>query len=778
MADDYFKPYSATATGGYFKPYKPGGEGGYFKPKPTGTATGPTDPVHTAIRRIGGAGEWLAQSPVGHGVLTALTTTGRGSVAAVNQELANLQRGDVTPNPNVGQAFVHGVTHPGEYKRDTDNLMRRAHLPVYDVNDPKTTPQQRAYMMAAEVGVQSVVDVANLVPGGAIEKGAIGLVRNIGGKLLDAAHLTEPAAKVAEVAGKQFQAIGGIFKPPTAGGGALTEAGEHAVRPHLEAPRPEPRGPVAEPYLKAAQRIVGKQGASKVGLRTASKAVAPTTSAAQKAALELHAFTASFGKDLTATQAAQVGAKATQLFSRLSETDAQEALRLFQQGGGQSAVAASKAVREATLKRGAGIVGARGASKVGVRAATASKPLSKAEAATEALNRAAVAGGKPLVKEGHVVTEMGENLQRAMPRGVNYQSALANALKPLRTYANYGREILFVMPFAHLKNLTVMGALGARNGARVVLEGIGNATRLMRDPKALDHDLTELDHIGADIRYLGEEDKTGELYGRGSIPWVRNLSDASSKLLEVYDRGLRVSAMHELARMGIVGEAAGARIRTMFGGGPESAFVQLAKLAGAPFPGWGLQAVPRAMWHAVSEHPNAVRTYARTNAAFNQNVSEPLWGTDLDLSGPLEEAGRIAFSPAAFLESPSRLGPIADVYAGSKAKSQAHTKNNPDPFGTWFERYGARMIPFGGQAESIYETLKKSSTEPTYRRILEALAPSIGGSYFTNADTAKSRLKHLQGKGYTPAEQIDQLRREGLIADPNEVAQPQARAPG
>jgi hypothetical protein len=328
----------------------------------------------------------------------------------------------------------------------------------------------------------------------------------------------------------------------------------------------------------------------------------------------------------------------------------------------------------------------------------------------------------------------------------------------MRAISDAQRDALFILPFAHLKNISVLAALG-RGGLRTVLNGNKYAVALLKPTSALQSRLRGLEEIGATVHYIGESEP---VFARFGIPGeiAAKLSNASTAVLERYDLGMRLALEDELRRHGIEGPEAGGEIRDTLGDyrNQSPAVKFLRDLMGANFPAWRLGIVPRAMWKALREQPRAVKAYARASADIQNDVTQPLWGANFDLGGPAEGAaqlteqiGDMARLRPGFLGSPSTIGPLGLVPDAISAVGHGEVT----PF---LAQTAARYVPLSGVAESALNLFQ--SPAPWEARILGGTA---GIEFPKHADYLK-REKEMRRLGMTYEEVYDELRREGYFA--------------
>jgi hypothetical protein len=348
-------------------------------------------------------------------------------------------------------------------------------------------------------------------------------------------------------------------------------------------------------------------------------------------------------------------------------------------------------------------------------------------------------------------------------------------------FSDLQRDALFVLPWAHTKNITVLQMLGpgstnpvlkrlGLNGTATVARGIAYSQQLRKNPAALADRIRSLEDVGATQHYISEAEHTyekapilGPTVGRG----LAKVSDWSNRHLERYDLAQRLALQDALKARGITGMEAGGIIRDTLGDYKnQSALVQeLRQRWGGNFPGWRLGIVPRAMTKAVREQPNAVKQFARGERLVSDDVTNPWFGGDTDVGGPLDDYSSMIFPKPAlsnFYTSPSTIGPIRsaiDLAVGA-SKGQA---------GQVAAREALRVAPFGSVAGAAMNFPFKANAPAALR-----VGAGLAGVYFPNIKTVKQRTAQLRALGMKGPEIQSVLRSEGLISEPSPVQQ----APG
>ncbi|MFY9780853.1 MAG: hypothetical protein WAJ85_10130 [Candidatus Baltobacteraceae bacterium] len=324
---------------------------------------------------------------------------------------------------------------------------------------------------------------------------------------------------------------------------------------------------------------------------------------------------------------------------------------------------------------------------------------------------------------------------------------------PLKGLADVSRDALFIMPFAHMKNIAVLQALG-EGGPAAVARGAAYAAKLAKDPAALADRVQGLERIGATAHYIGRTEPWFAKLGKPGAA-LGKMSAASRTALEQYDTGMRLALQDALEAKGVTGFQAAGKIRDTLGDYENTSELNelLRNWAGAPFPAWGLGIVPKAMGKALREQPQAVKAYARAAAGVNADVTGPgKKGSLFDLGGPAEDAAKLALAPQDFLTSPSRIGPVAMAFGAKDALKR----------GQLGEQVGGdllRLIPGGTLASQALSIPSYPNNAPAAER----LGASLFGAYLKPKTTIAQRTRQLEALGMKPAEVRAQLTREGYF---------------
>jgi hypothetical protein len=333
-----------------------------------------------------------------------------------------------------------------------------------------------------------------------------------------------------------------------------------------------------------------------------------------------------------------------------------------------------------------------------------------------------------------------------------YNETLAAAFSDLQ------RDALFVLPPAHMKNITVLALLGPK-GPKVVANGIKYAHRLRTEPDKLAADIAELEKVGATQHYIKN---TEPLYGKlpGVGPTLASIYEKSNAALERYDMGMRLALADELKSRGITGHAMGGQIRDILGDYHNQAPLvqELRARAGANFPGWGLGIVPRAMTKALREQPQAVKAYARAQNLISDDITRPMFGTDFNAGGPAEDYSALIERPDKFFKSPARSGSwglpwgIGDAVARGQLTQFAAEQL-------------LRLSPFGAALSNVTGFPFPSNAPAAVRGTV-----GLAGAYFPDAKKLAKRTAELTSLGMKGRELHDRLAAEGFFDRPDQEA--------
>lgn len=370
--------------------------------------------------------------------------------------------------------------------------------------------------------------------------------------------------------------------------------------------------------------------------------------------------------------------------------------------------------------------------------------------------------GATTLDRNDVIDAMNKNA-KALQEGVNtlnmpaaVKERLFGDLQKLNkslpaAFADLQRHALFILPFAHMKNISILAALGP-GGMNTVRKGVGYAIQLYRNPAALADRVRELEEIGAIQEYAFKTERAFEktpLIGKG-LGWI---ADRSAVALQRYDTAMRMALEDVYRAKGITGFAAAGQIRDVLGDYQnKSQMVQwLASQLGANFPHWGLGIVPQAMSKALREHPRAVNTYARTNRVVSDDVTEPAFGADVDMGSAPEDAAKLALAPLDYVSSRSRSGAFADVVQGRQDLKNGH-------IGEFIGQEVARVVPFSS-ALGI-------GAPPSNAPGLVRAAAGLGGIFFPSKKTRAQKTAELSQIGYRGRALRAQLEAEGYYDGP------------
>jgi hypothetical protein len=316
-----------------------------------------------------------------------------------------------------------------------------------------------------------------------------------------------------------------------------------------------------------------------------------------------------------------------------------------------------------------------------------------------------------------------------------------------RLFTDLQREALFILPFAHMKNVTLLALLGP-NGWPTVKRGWAYY-RQLRDARraktlsALEPKIQELVNTGATTLYFRDP--------AHQAPWGW-VGKWSSDALDDYDLAMRVSLADTLKEQGMTGFQMAGQVRDILGDYHNQAPLirELRDRAGAAFPAWRLGIVPQAMTKAIREQPGSAKLYARANQVISDDVTDPTMKTGLNIAAPLEDYGELVADPLKYVASPSSSGVVGIVPGALLAKQSGRIMD-------FAEQEGQRLFP-GGSALGGFTHFPFPTNAPS------ALSGAAGllGIYFPDQQR-KQRERQLIKLGIPHAERIRILKSEGYL---------------
>jgi hypothetical protein len=314
-------------------------------------------------------------------------------------------------------------------------------------------------------------------------------------------------------------------------------------------------------------------------------------------------------------------------------------------------------------------------------------------------------------------------------------------------FTDLQREALFILPFAHMKNVTLLALLGP-NGWPTVKRGWGyyrqlREARRAKTPSALEPKIQELVNTGATTLYFRDP--------AHQAPWGW-VGQWSSEALDDYDLAMRVSLADTLKQQGMTGFQMAGQVRDILGDYHNQAPLirELRDRAGAAFPAWRLGIVPQAMTKAIREQPGSAKLYARANQVISDDVTDPTMKTGLNIAAPLEDYGELVADPLKYVASPSSSGVVGIVPGALLAKQSGRIMD-------FAAQEGQRLFP-GGSALGGFTHFPFPTNAPN------ALSGAAGllGIYFPDQQR-KQRERQLIKLGIPHAERIRILQSEGYI---------------
>jgi len=224
----------------------------------------------------------------------------------------------------------------------------------------------------------------------------------------------------------------------------------------------------------------------------------------------------------------------------------------------------------------------------------------------------------------------------------------------------------------------------------------------------------------------------------------------STEPLDRYDTSMRLALMEELEKQGVTGFEAGGQIRDVLGDYHNtSEFVSLLRHVGANFPAWGLGIVPRAMSKSLRERPNSLKTLARGNRIVSDDITQPAFGADLDIAGPPNDYFNMLMAPQNFFRSPSRIGPVSDIYGLYNAWKTGQV-------GPFLGNQALRLAPFGSFVGNAAGFPYPSKAPGPLRA-----AAGTAGMFFSQKPSLTAREYQLEDLGMPKGKYLPRMRGMG-----------------
>ena len=321
----------------------------------------------------------------------------------------------------------------------------------------------------------------------------------------------------------------------------------------------------------------------------------------------------------------------------------------------------------------------------------------------------------------------------------------------LQALSSYQKDALFVLPFAHMKNITVLAGLGP-GGLSTIAKGIGYAGKIAKKDPATLAELDKLDVLGIKAAYHTQ----GQASKFANVPIAGATSKWSNEILSTYDNGLRLAVAEKLRSRGMGDIEMASQVRDIMGDylHPSDA-TQALRSVGANFPQWRLQIVPKAMFKATKEQPKAVKLYSRTMSNIANDITEPMIGASFDMGGPPEDAAKGAAAPVGtvnYLTSPSTLGPGAGLFS-LKNDMQQHK------MGQWAQQELEGLVPFG----SVLNKIPGLDQFPKTGKHNTAVDMALGaaGIFMPDTQSLKQEKATMQRAGMSGKDREAELQMEG-----------------
>jgi hypothetical protein len=354
--------------------------------------------------------------------------------------------------------------------------------------------------------------------------------------------------------------------------------------------------------------------------------------------------------------------------------------------------------------------------------------------------------------------------------------------KIMENISRVGRDAVFLMPFAHWKNITILTVLGPR-GLQTLAKGASYIPKIMsKDPEMIAK-IEHLDRLGISTDYHNGIDKiensVRQNFFAQHLPGPLGkaagfMAEKSAGGLTTYDRAMRV-ALYEHFKSKAGGmlsdtDAAG-EIRTILGDyGNPSAFTKLLSKMGGSFPVWRMNIVPKAMAKAIREQPGTAEMWSHVAQNLNNDVMAPtLPGqrnsktgavettTAFDLGGPLDEFANLILAPQKVTESSSTMGPLGEIPKLDAAIKQGKIAD-------FVKMEAEKYVPMGSIISKIPQFNPWASRE---NHPLTSTALGLIGAYTTDLDKLNKRKGELVARGLKGKDLFAELSSEGYILPSN-----------
>jgi hypothetical protein len=394
-------------------------------------------------------------------------------------------------------------------------------------------------------------------------------------------------------------------------------------------------------------------------------------------------------------------------------------------------------------------------------AGNAARDVLKKESTPQAIAKQFVADHADKLKPGVTEQDLSSHLANVEKTRIDEKNAAKAEPSIWQNFSRYGRDTLFLLPFAHMKNLSIMALLGP-GGAKTLAKGSSYMKKIARGDAATLDKVEDLKRLGVAADYTTGVDRTaGEaeqsVYAR--FPGLGKLSEKSTQALTDYDTAMRLALYDHLKAKGMDDYTIGGHIRSTMGDyGNQSEFVKRMRNVGANFPAWRAGVVPRAMLKAIKEQPKNAKMYATASGDIENDKPFPGQnGAGFNAGSVPEDFAEMASAPAgslAYGTSASTIGPIATA-------EQAKAETRYGQLGQFAEQQIENFVPFGGIISKI-PALNTYSNATQANPWLQA-AGGLAGVRFPDAPAYKKRKAQLEALHMSMGDIMKTLRAEGYL---------------
>jgi hypothetical protein len=294
------------------------------------------------------------------------------------------------------------------------------------------------------------------------------------------------------------------------------------------------------------------------------------------------------------------------------------------------------------------------------------------------------------------------------------------------------KSAMFTWPGAHAVGNEAEQQVFAGGGLGTLARGMVESVKLGRkDPAAL-----------ARMNFTKQHGATHEHGFEHRVPQWNPVSKWLNQGLTLSHEGQTSALMDKYIKDGLSPADAAEEVRKTFGRPHEQAKeVKKGEAAGGLFWNWLLGTVPRSakkMMGSVKSRNN-LKQFARVDEDANADVFEPEYGVEWNPGGFASRAASLAIRPAAYFGGESMDTALHETAAQGKRSPWDAAKGYVPFMGLSNLAPGSQVLTDAQRARGGYKKL------PEWAKMM-----SLGGSYFTRAETPHAKL-------------MRELKREGLM---------------